>query len=199
MLQDKDFISHHRGSPEACDPSKGNLLNIYLQSILCDLYQLFKVNVPVYFWLSFSSFPWIFPIMFFIYCQFLAMEKNKFLMTFWHAIHPCFQWISHSDFPGHVFWHFFMSSDLSKNLPAELQRAKNILLFPKLAPWLSHHGAAAGKKAEIKIYSNPYCERIRRGEGHTFILNQPLFISSCPPRWVSLIHLLLHPKNCQQI
>lgn len=55
--------------------------------------------------------------------------------------------------------YFFVSSDHSKKkLPVEFQKAKKILLFPKLTPWLSHHHVT-GKNVEIKIYSNPYCEK----------------------------------------
>lgn len=63
-----------------------------------------------------------------------------------------------------------------------------------LPPWCCY-----GKKLKIKIYSNPYWKNQERRRTDTFMLNCPLLIFLCPPRWVSLIYLLLHPKNCQQI
>lgn len=126
-------------------PPKG----IYLIHI-CSQFYVIYTNYFKSIFLSISGFLFHhFPDFSLLCCSFTVnswqWKKKKFLITFWQVQHVSSESVTQtslvmfSDF-------FFMSSDLSKNLPAELQKAKNILLFPKLTPWLSHHGAAAGKK-----------------------------------------------------
>lgn len=87
-----------------------------------------------------------------------------------------------------------------------LQTSQKIFLLSSRKPrtscsslnWL--HGSPTMVQLQEKSRNKIYILILKEsGEGHISILNQPLFVSSCPPRWVSLIHLLLHPKNCQQI
>lgn len=126
-------------------------------------------------------------------------KKKKFLLNFWQATHHCSQWIRHLDFPGLVFWQFLFLQTPQKNFLL-ISRKPRTTSCSSLN-WF--HGSPTMVLLQEKNRNKNLSQSLlwksqeRRGTD-TFLLNWPLLISSCPPKWESWIYLLLHPKNCLQ-
>lgn len=172
-------------------PRKGVYLDIYIQSSLCDLYQLFLVNIPFYFWACFSPFAWLLLTMLFISWPFLRMPEKcpEIFLACYKMLFPVNQ-------PRVLLWSCFLTVFVSSD-PSWISNCfKNCLLNSRksrtacfslngllmLPAWCFYRTTPRNQSG---FWFLLWCYQRRWTDA--FMLDWPLSICLYLPRWVSIV------------